>query len=173
MSLVEAKCPNCGAKLSVDNEKDAAVCEFCGTPYIVEKAIEGAISNSTINNSVIKIYNSGNSRTQKSELSEEELYNRYTSDFTDIKKSIRKGKLIAFIISLIIALIFIGMLLLGLNMEETLNVRWVLILFGGAGAFPFLIAAVTSLFTTPDSDKKRIKDLNNAYEKARLKKRYK
>ena len=28
MPLVEAKCPNCGAKLSVDSEKDAAAVSF-------------------------------------------------------------------------------------------------------------------------------------------------
>lgn len=39
MPLVQAKCTSCGANLNVDNTKDAAICEFCGTPYIVEKTI--------------------------------------------------------------------------------------------------------------------------------------
>ena len=39
MPLVEAKCTNCGAALKVDDNKDAAVCQFCQTPFIVEKAI--------------------------------------------------------------------------------------------------------------------------------------
>ena len=39
MSLVKAQCSNCNGILEVDNGKDAAICPFCGTPYIVEKAI--------------------------------------------------------------------------------------------------------------------------------------
>ena len=37
MPFVAAKCPQCGAQLKVNDEKDAAICEFCGTPFIVEK----------------------------------------------------------------------------------------------------------------------------------------
>ena len=39
MPLVNAKCTNCGANLQVDNTKDAAICQHCGSAYIVEKAI--------------------------------------------------------------------------------------------------------------------------------------
>lgn len=39
MSFVQAKCPNCGGILAVDDAHDAAVCQFCNTPFIVEKAI--------------------------------------------------------------------------------------------------------------------------------------
>ena len=39
MPFVQAKCVNCGAALEVDDTKDAAVCPYCNTPYIVEKAI--------------------------------------------------------------------------------------------------------------------------------------
>lgn len=39
MSFVQAKCPNCGGILAVDDSHDAALCPFCNTPYVVEKAI--------------------------------------------------------------------------------------------------------------------------------------
>lgn len=39
MSLLDAKCPNCGQILKVDDAKEAAICEFCGSAFIVEKAI--------------------------------------------------------------------------------------------------------------------------------------
>lgn len=39
MPLVDAKCTNCGAPLKLDNTKDAAICEHCGSAFIVEKAI--------------------------------------------------------------------------------------------------------------------------------------
>ncbi len=39
MPIVQAKCTACNGNLEVDSQKEAAVCPFCGTPYIVEKAI--------------------------------------------------------------------------------------------------------------------------------------
>ncbi len=38
-NLVPAICTQCGGSLEVDPATDAAVCPFCGTPFIVEKAI--------------------------------------------------------------------------------------------------------------------------------------
>lgn len=40
MNLIPGICTQCGATLSVDKEKDAMVCPYCGTPFIVEKAIQ-------------------------------------------------------------------------------------------------------------------------------------
>ena len=70
--LVNAKCPNCGANIEVDKDKEAGICKYCGSAFITEKAINNynisadkvAISNSnvTINQSVehvaqmVKIY---------------------------------------------------------------------------------------------------------------------
>lgn len=39
MPLSKAQCTNCGGLLDVDSSKDAAVCPFCNTPYVIEKAI--------------------------------------------------------------------------------------------------------------------------------------
>lgn len=39
MRLVAARCPQCGANIKVDEEKDAGICEYCGTAFITEKAI--------------------------------------------------------------------------------------------------------------------------------------
>ena len=38
-TFVPAKCTCCGATLEVDPRQEAAVCHFCNTPFIVEKAI--------------------------------------------------------------------------------------------------------------------------------------
>lgn len=38
--LIPGICTQCGATLSVDKEKDAMVCPYCNTPFIVEKAIQ-------------------------------------------------------------------------------------------------------------------------------------
>lgn len=39
MPLSKAQCTNCGGVLEVDSSKDAAICPFCNTPYVIEKAI--------------------------------------------------------------------------------------------------------------------------------------
>ncbi len=40
MPLVQSKCTNCGGELQVDSEKEAAICPYCGSAYIVEKAVQ-------------------------------------------------------------------------------------------------------------------------------------
>ena len=46
MPLIPLSCPFCGANLTVDSSKDAAICEYCGKPYIVKDAI---VQNYTTN----------------------------------------------------------------------------------------------------------------------------
>ena len=47
--LVPAICTQCGASLEVDPTQDAAVCKYCNTPFIVEKAIQNySIQNAKI-----------------------------------------------------------------------------------------------------------------------------
>ena len=53
MPLVKAQCTNCGGNLEVDGSKDAVVCPFCNTPFVVEKAVnQYKTTNSTTNNIV-------------------------------------------------------------------------------------------------------------------------
>lgn len=47
--LVPAKCTNCNANLQVSKNLEAAICPYCGTPYIVEKAIQNYIYIQGIN----------------------------------------------------------------------------------------------------------------------------
>lgn len=60
MPLVQANCTNCGANLEVDNTKDAAICPYCGTPFIVEKAINNYNTTNNIRADVVNVYG-GNS----------------------------------------------------------------------------------------------------------------
>ncbi len=48
MNLVPAKCPECSGSIKVDKDKKAAICEYCGTPFIVEEAINNYITNNII-----------------------------------------------------------------------------------------------------------------------------
>ena len=58
MSLVNCKCTNCGSNLSVDDNKDAAICEYCGSAFIVEKAVNNYIISNNISADVVNIYSS-------------------------------------------------------------------------------------------------------------------
>ena len=58
MSIINAKCPNCGRILLVDGNREAGVCEYCSLPFITEKAIY--------------LYNRGNGGT--SYLNNQKLY---------------------------------------------------------------------------------------------------
>lgn len=51
MNLVPAICPQCGGQIEVDKTQEAAVCKYCGTPFIVEKAINIYSTTVTNNNS--------------------------------------------------------------------------------------------------------------------------
>lgn len=55
MALVNAKCPNCGGILKVDNTTDALICSYCDSPFITEKAINNY--NTTHNHFTINVYN--------------------------------------------------------------------------------------------------------------------
>ena len=56
MPLVNAKCTNCGGTLQVDNAKEAAVCPFCGSAFIVEKAIQNYNIVNNIQANVVNVY---------------------------------------------------------------------------------------------------------------------
>lgn len=50
MGLVAAKCPECGANISIDESKDAGICEYCGTAFVTEKVINNNYFNIINNN---------------------------------------------------------------------------------------------------------------------------
>lgn len=56
MPLAKATCPSCGAALPVDSSKDAAICSYCGTPFIVEKAIQSYNITNNIQAGTVNIY---------------------------------------------------------------------------------------------------------------------
>lgn len=61
MNLVPAVCTQCGAVIQVDSTKDAAICEFCGTPFVVDKAIHQYTTENTNNFYGEVTINNGNS----------------------------------------------------------------------------------------------------------------
>lgn len=59
MPLVQAKCTNCGANIQVDDAKEAAICEYCGTPFIVEKAVNNYHTTNNIQADTVNIFSGG------------------------------------------------------------------------------------------------------------------
>ena len=55
MSFVPAICTQCGAVLEVDDSLEAAICKYCGTPFIVEKAINTYTINNTISADTVNV----------------------------------------------------------------------------------------------------------------------
>ncbi len=54
MPLIKAQCTNCNGLLEVDETKDAAICPYCGSAYVVEKAVNLykmsiVVDNATVN----------------------------------------------------------------------------------------------------------------------------
>lgn len=80
MPLVKAQCTNCGAALEVDNSKEAAICPFCNTPYIVEKAINNYTITNNINAQNVII----NSNVDTEFLIENCVLKKYTGNKTEI-----------------------------------------------------------------------------------------
>ena len=50
MPFVQAKCPECGGMLAVDDSKKAANCQFCGEAFIVQEAINNYNTYNITNN---------------------------------------------------------------------------------------------------------------------------
>ncbi|MCL2546364.1 MAG: hypothetical protein FWE06_04115 [Oscillospiraceae bacterium] len=56
MPLVAAKCESCGANLEVNPAQDSAICNFCGTQFIVEKAVSLYNTTNNITASTVNVY---------------------------------------------------------------------------------------------------------------------
>ena len=59
MAIVPAKCTQCGATIEVDNTLEASVCKYCGSAFVVEKAITNHTNSFTnnINANNVNVYN--------------------------------------------------------------------------------------------------------------------
>jgi len=65
MGLVEAKCTQCGANITVDNNKDAGICPHCNAAYIVEKAIKNYDTTNNIQNQPNTYYDESEFKKEK------------------------------------------------------------------------------------------------------------
>lgn len=72
MPFVQAKCENCGGLLQVDSSKKAAICPYCGTPYVVQDAINNYITN--IGNLHADVVNVSNDTSAKARIDAAEAF---------------------------------------------------------------------------------------------------
>ena len=56
MPLIPLSCPSCGGSLTVDSDQDAAVCDYCGKPYIVKDAIVKNYISNVFNIDTVNVY---------------------------------------------------------------------------------------------------------------------
>lgn len=47
MGFIAARCPQCGSNITVDDSRDAGICEFCGTAFVTEKVIQNITTHIT------------------------------------------------------------------------------------------------------------------------------
>ena len=40
IKLQDAKCPNCGANIQVNDKLENTICQYCGSQVVIEEAIE-------------------------------------------------------------------------------------------------------------------------------------
>lgn len=78
MALIPALCPQCGGTLEVDSSQEAAVCKFCGTPFITEKAVNNYVTKniSTITNNTVNHINGGEVHIHQDGNDEKTYYER-------------------------------------------------------------------------------------------------
>lgn len=88
MPFVQAKCNNCGGTLAVDDSKEAWVCPFCNTPFIVDKAINYYNNNYNITADVINVFGD----VKKDFIIESGVLKKYVgeSDIVVIPDSVKK-----------------------------------------------------------------------------------
>lgn len=95
MPLVSAKCPQCGAPLKVDSKNEAAICEYCKTPFIVEKAINNYnIENANITVNSIDVENIIKLAKEELALEHNEKVFEYATKILEIDSSNSDGWLL-------------------------------------------------------------------------------
>lgn len=56
MAFIEAKCKNCGAKITLNEKMTRSICEFCGTEFIKSDLIVN--NNYSFENATVVVDNS-------------------------------------------------------------------------------------------------------------------
>lgn len=74
MAIRAAKCPSCGANLNIDEGRKKAFCEYCGSPFIVEDAINNFIGNNTVNVASVGTINVNSGQTADAKIQAGEAF---------------------------------------------------------------------------------------------------
>jgi hypothetical protein len=84
--LVPAICTQCGGQVQVDPSQEAAVCQYCGTPFIVEKAIQ----NYSIQNAKIEHVDTVNINTKSTAESFFSFLGKQMSESREVRREERR-----------------------------------------------------------------------------------
>ncbi len=95
MSLKPAICTQCGAKIEVDDSKEAGICKHCGTAFITEKVIANYTNNYTtvnnITNHVTKIIKGGKDSDDAENFFNRGLTNLKLKKYVDARDNFEKA----------------------------------------------------------------------------------
>ena len=83
MPIIPISCPSCGARLRVDSNKDAAICDYCGKPYIVKDAIVSNYINNVSYKNNYDMHWGGDSKSKDFEVHGGKLI-KYNGEATDV-----------------------------------------------------------------------------------------
>ena len=83
MPIIPISCPSCGASLRVDSNKDAAICDYCGKPYIVKDAIVSNYINNVAYKNNYDMHWVGDSKSKDFEVHGGKLI-KYNGSATDV-----------------------------------------------------------------------------------------
>ena len=83
MPIIPISCPSCGASLRVDSNKDAAICDYCGKPYIVKDAIVSNYINNVTYKNNYDMHRVGDSKSKDFEVHGGKLI-KYNGEATDV-----------------------------------------------------------------------------------------
>lgn len=83
MPVIPISCPSCGASLRVDSNKDAAICDYCGKPYIVKDAIVSNYINNVAYKNNYDMHWVGDSKSKDFEVHGGKLI-KYNGEATDV-----------------------------------------------------------------------------------------
>ena len=86
--LVPAICTQCGGQVQVDPSQEAAVCQYCGTPFIVEKAIQ----NYSIQNAKIEHVDTVNINTKSTAESFFGFLGKQMSESREVRREERRER---------------------------------------------------------------------------------
>ncbi|MCR4923512.1 MAG: hypothetical protein K5931_05830 [Lachnospiraceae bacterium] len=110
VKLVPALCTNCGGKLTIDPQKEKAVCPYCGSEFIVEKAINNYNLNIDMGSAVDSVLDFAGKQLEESREARKEMKKAELETQRSFFKTFFKYGLIFMLLFLVVGTILVRFL---------------------------------------------------------------